>query len=82
MSLTNLVFQYSQEKHELQETLTHLHQNCSTMKNDMDLKEELLRNKTIEYSAGNDLLESLNREQSRWYSETKPVLDSSQHTGI
>ncbi|XP_052031041.1 killer cell lectin-like receptor 5 [Apodemus sylvaticus] len=51
------------------------------MKNDMDLKEELLINKTIECSAGNNLLESLIREQNRWYSETKTDLDSSQHTG-
>ncbi|XP_052031040.1 killer cell lectin-like receptor 5 [Apodemus sylvaticus] len=79
--VTNL-FQYSQEKYELQETLTRLHQNCRTMKNDVDLKEELLRNKTIECSAGSDLLESLNKEQSKWYRETKTVLDSSQHTGI
>ena len=77
-----LVFQYSQEKHELQETVTNLHHNCSTMQNDVNLKEELLKNKTIECSEGNNLLESLNREQSRWYSETKTDLDSSQHTGI
>ncbi|XP_052031032.1 killer cell lectin-like receptor 5 isoform X1 [Apodemus sylvaticus] len=74
-------FQYSQEKHELQETVTNLHHNCSTMQNDVNLKEELLKNKTIECSEGNNLLESLNREQSRWYSETKTDLDSSQHTG-
>ncbi|XP_052031013.1 killer cell lectin-like receptor 5 isoform X8 [Apodemus sylvaticus] len=78
--LTN-IFQHSQEKHGLQETLTNLHQNCSTMKNNIDLKEELLRNKTIECSAGNSLLESLDREQKRWYSETKTVLDSPQLTG-
>ncbi|XP_052031025.1 killer cell lectin-like receptor 4 isoform X13 [Apodemus sylvaticus] len=79
--LVTNIFQHSQEKHGLQETLTNLHQNWSTMKNNIDLKEQLLRNKTIECSAGNSLLESLNREQKRWYRETKTVLDSSQLTG-
>ena len=35
----------------------------------------------LECSTGDDLLKSLNREQKRWYSETKTFSDSSQHTG-
>ncbi|XP_021045536.1 killer cell lectin-like receptor 5 [Mus pahari] len=78
--LVTNIFQYNQEKHELQKTLNCQH-NCSTMQSDINLKEEMLRNMTLECSTGNDLLKSLNREQKRWYSETKTVLDSSQHTG-
>ncbi|XP_076795969.1 killer cell lectin-like receptor 5 [Arvicanthis niloticus] len=76
------IFQYCHEKHEMQETLIH-RCNCSTMASDIDIKEELLRNKSIECSSGNDLLESLNREQNRWYNKTKNknILHSSQHTG-
>nr|NP_444380.1 killer cell lectin-like receptor subfamily A, member 20 [Mus musculus]AAF97606.1 lectin-related NK cell receptor LY49T [Mus musculus] len=68
------------KKHELQETLN-CNDNCSTTQSDINLMDELLRNKSIECRPGNDLLESLNKEQSRWYSETKTLLDSSQHTG-
>ncbi|XP_021010750.1 killer cell lectin-like receptor 4 isoform X2 [Mus caroli] len=74
------IFQYGQEKHELQETLN-CHNICSTMQSDIDLKEKMLQNMALECRLGNDLLESLNREQNRWYSETKTFLDSSQHTG-
>ncbi|XP_052031036.1 killer cell lectin-like receptor 4 [Apodemus sylvaticus] len=81
MLVTN-IFQYSQEKHELQESLINLHHNCSIMQNDIDLKEELLRNKFIECNAVNEFLESLNKEQNIWYSKTKTVLNSSHHTGI
>lgn len=77
--LVTNIFQYSQEKHKLQETLNH-HHNCSAMQSDIDLKEEMLRKKAIECSPGSDLLESLNREQNRWYSKTKTVKNSSQHT--
>ncbi|GAB1291347.1 Killer cell lectin-like receptor H1 [Apodemus speciosus] len=70
---------YSQENHELQKTLNH-HDNCSTMHCDIALKKEILRNKCIGCSPCNDLLESFNREQNRWYSEIKTVLYSSQHT--
>ncbi|XP_076796779.1 killer cell lectin-like receptor 5 [Arvicanthis niloticus] len=73
------IFQYRHEKHELQETLNH-HYNCSTMQYDIDLMKELLRNKSIECAPGNDLLESLNRAQNRWYSETKSVSGKSVKT--
>ncbi|NP_001009500.1 ly49 inhibitory receptor 7 isoform X1 [Rattus norvegicus] len=76
--LVTNIFQYSQENHELQETLNQ--HNCSAMQNDIDLKEEMLRKKAIECSPGNDLLELLNREQNRWYSKTKTVINSLQHT--
>nr|XP_034367575.1 killer cell lectin-like receptor 5 isoform X2 [Arvicanthis niloticus] len=74
------IFQYRHEKHELQETLNR-HYNCCTMQCDIDLKKELQRNKSIDCGPGNDLLESLNRAQNRWYNETKSVSGSSQHTG-
>lgn len=74
------IFQYSQENHKLQETVNRSH-NCSTMQSDINLKEEMWRNKSIECSAKNALLESLHREQKRCYSETKAFLASSQHTG-
>nr|AAG10159.1 natural killer cell receptor LY49GDTM [Mus musculus] len=74
------IFQHIQQKHELQETLN-CHDNCSTTQSDVNLKDELLRNKSIECRPGNDLLESLSRDQKRWYSETKTFSDSSQHTG-
>ncbi|XP_028636781.1 killer cell lectin-like receptor 7 [Grammomys surdaster] len=73
-------FQYRHEKHELQETLN-CHHNCSTMQYVTDLREELLRNKSIQCGPGNDLLESLNRAHNTWYSETKTASASHQHTG-
>ncbi|XP_021044876.1 T-cell surface glycoprotein YE1/48-like isoform X2 [Mus pahari] len=79
-ALTIKIFQYVQQKHELQITLK-CHDNCTTMLSDINLKHELLKNKAIKHRPGNDLLESLNREQNRWYKETKTVLDSSQHKG-
>ncbi|XP_028636807.1 killer cell lectin-like receptor 7 isoform X2 [Grammomys surdaster] len=78
--LVTNIFQCRKEKHEPQETLN-CHHNCSTMQRDIDLQKEMLRSKTIECSPGNELLESLSREQNRWYSETKTVLNSSHHTG-
>ncbi|XP_040599624.1 uncharacterized protein LOC101823350 [Mesocricetus auratus] len=74
------IFQYSQEKHELQNTLNNLHQEYSTMKNDSHLREEMLRNKSIEFEALRKQLDSLNRRQNRCYGETK-VLDCKQRTG-
>nr|AAK11559.1 natural killer cell receptor LY49M [Mus musculus] len=79
--LVTNIFQNSQQKHELQETLN-CHDKCSTTtQSDINLKDELLRNKSIECRPGTDLLESLNKEQNRWYRETKTFTDSSQHTG-
>eukprot|EP00073_Rattus_norvegicus_P036137 XP_008761540.1 PREDICTED: immunoreceptor Ly49si1 isoform X7 [Rattus norvegicus] len=75
------VFQYTHEKYELPEETPSLINNCSTMQSDIDLKEEMLRNMSINCSQGNDFLQSLNRVQTRWYRETKTVLPSSQHTG-
>ncbi|XP_034367521.1 killer cell lectin-like receptor 5 [Arvicanthis niloticus] len=74
------IFQYHHEKHELLETLNHYY-NCCTVQCDIDIKEELLRNKSIDCGPGNDLLESLNKAQNRWHSETKSVSGYSQHTG-
>lgn len=78
--LVTNILQYKQEKHELQETLN-CHHNCSTMQSDINAKEEMPRNMPLECSTGNDLLKSLNREQKRWYSETKSILNSSKHPG-
>ncbi|XP_021010762.1 killer cell lectin-like receptor 4 isoform X2 [Mus caroli] len=74
--LVTNIFQYSQQKHEVQETLNH-HDNCRIMQSDINLKDELLKNKSIEC----DLLKSPNRDQNRLYNKTKAVLDSLQHTG-
>ncbi|XP_029390524.1 killer cell lectin-like receptor 5 isoform X2 [Mus pahari] len=74
------VFQKSEKKCECHETPNH-HHNSTNMTSDIDLKEEMLRNKYIDCSSGNELLESLSRQQDKWYKETKTVLDSSQHTG-
>nr|AAX52175.1 killer cell lectin-like receptor subfamily A member 33 [Mus musculus] len=73
--MTN-IFQYGQQKHELQEFLKH-HNNCSIMQSDINLKDELLKNKSIECN----LLESLNRDQNILCDKTRTVLDSLQHTG-
>ncbi|XP_021044885.1 killer cell lectin-like receptor 5 isoform X1 [Mus pahari] len=73
------IFQYSQQLQELHETVYH-HHNCSIMQSDINLKEEMLIKKSIDCSPGEELLESLSREQKRWYSETKTVLVTSQHT--
>ncbi|XP_063141509.1 killer cell lectin-like receptor subfamily A, member 12-like isoform X4 [Rattus norvegicus] len=75
------VFQYTHEKHEPAEETLSCNNNCSTTQSDINLMEEMLRNMSIKCSQGNDLLQSLNREQTRWYSETKTVIPSSQHTG-
>ncbi|XP_028636802.1 killer cell lectin-like receptor 4 isoform X2 [Grammomys surdaster] len=78
--LVTNIFQYSQEKYKLHEILTNLHHNYDVTQNDMDLMEKLLRNKQINCSAVLDVLD-INREQEKWYRETKTVLNSSQHTG-
>nr|AAF75835.1 lectin-related NK cell receptor LY49L2 [Mus musculus]AAG41968.1 natural killer cell receptor Ly-49L2 [Mus musculus] len=79
--LVTNIFQNSQQNHELQETLN-CHDKCSTTtQSDINLKDELLSSTSIECRPGNDLLESLHKEQNRWYSETKTFSDSSQHTG-
>nr|AAX52171.1 killer cell lectin-like receptor subfamily A member 29 [Mus musculus] len=74
------IFQYSQHKQEIHETLNHRH-NCSNMQRDFNLKEEMLTNKSIDCRPSNELLEYINREQERWDSETKSVSDSSRDTG-
>uniref|UniRef100_A0A8C6GGL5 Ly49-like N-terminal domain-containing protein n=1 Tax=Mus spicilegus TaxID=10103 RepID=A0A8C6GGL5_MUSSI len=74
--MTN-IFQYGQQKHELQEFLKH-HNNCSIMQSDINLKDELLKNKSIECN----LLESLNRDQDILCDKTRTVLDYLQHTGM
>ncbi|XP_036038804.1 killer cell lectin-like receptor 2 isoform X2 [Onychomys torridus] len=75
------IFQYSQEKYELQRTQNNLLQENSTMRNDSYLKEEMLRNKSRECDALKDSLSSLNRTLNRCYQETKLVLDFKQHRG-
>nr|ACN29979.1 Ly49C [Mus musculus] len=78
--LTIKIFQYSQHKQEINETLNH-HHNCSNMQRDFNLKEEMLTNKSIDCRPSNELLEYIKREQDRWDSETNTILDSSRDTG-
>lgn len=77
-----LVFQYSQEKHELQETLSNLHHNYSTMQNESYLNEEMLGNKSSECDAYKSVLDSLNRQQNTCLRLTNIVLDCLQHKGM
>ncbi|XP_028636712.1 killer cell lectin-like receptor 4 [Grammomys surdaster] len=79
--LVTNIFQYSEEKHKLQETLKILLHNYSTMQNESYLKEEMLRNKSIECNSYRNLQDTLNRKQNRCYMETKIVLDCLQHRG-
>ncbi|XP_059113122.1 uncharacterized protein LOC131906523 [Peromyscus eremicus] len=79
--LVKHVFQYSQEKHELQKTLNNLHQEYITMQNESYLREEMLRNKSKEYDALKDHLNSLNRKENRRHGETNLVPDCIQITG-
>ncbi|OBS57176.1 hypothetical protein A6R68_11701, partial [Neotoma lepida] len=72
---------YSQEKQELQKTLNNLHQECSTMRSNSYLREEMFRNKSVECDAIKDCLDSLNRKENRCYGEAKVVLDCKQRTG-
>uniref|UniRef100_A0A8C8UPQ3 C-type lectin domain-containing protein n=1 Tax=Peromyscus maniculatus bairdii TaxID=230844 RepID=A0A8C8UPQ3_PERMB len=73
------VFQYTQEKHELQKALNNLHQKYSTMQNASYLMEEMWKNKSIEYDACKDHPASLNRKQNRCCGETEVVLDLHYH---
>ncbi|XP_032762375.1 killer cell lectin-like receptor 7 [Rattus rattus] len=79
-ALVTNIFQYSNENHEQQKT-QNCHHNCSTMENDIKLKEEMLRNISVESVQYNAFLDLINREQNRWYKKTKTVLASPQHTG-
>lgn len=79
--LVTHIFQYSQEKHELQKTLNNTHHENSAMKNDRYLMEEMLKNKSIDYNALKHDLDTLNRTLNRCYQETKFVLDSKQQRG-
>ncbi|XP_040599671.1 killer cell lectin-like receptor 2 [Mesocricetus auratus] len=76
------IFQYSQENHELKKTLNNCHQKEFNIKqNDSYLKDEMLRNKSIELEALKKYLDSLNRKQNRCHGETKVVLDCKQPSG-
>uniref|UniRef100_A0A8C2MJQ9 C-type lectin domain-containing protein n=1 Tax=Cricetulus griseus TaxID=10029 RepID=A0A8C2MJQ9_CRIGR len=76
------IFQCNQENHELKKTLKNLHQEFSTMKNDSNLREEMLKNnKSIEFEALRKSLDSLNRKQDRCFRETKVDLVCKQPPG-
>ncbi|XP_057643050.1 killer cell lectin-like receptor 2 [Chionomys nivalis] len=79
--LVTHIFQYKQEKHELQRTLNNIDQEYRTMKNDNYLRREMLGNKSIECDALKDRLKSLERKQNRCYGEAKLVLDCEQRPG-
>uniref|UniRef100_A0A8C8UKY5 Killer cell lectin-like receptor 2 n=1 Tax=Peromyscus maniculatus bairdii TaxID=230844 RepID=A0A8C8UKY5_PERMB len=76
------IFQYSQEKHELQKTLNNLHQEYSTTQNESYLREEMLRNKSKQYDALKDHLDSLNRKENRCHEENNLVPDCLQKTKV
>ncbi|XP_028636763.1 killer cell lectin-like receptor 2 [Grammomys surdaster] len=80
--LVTNIFQYSEEKHKLQETLKILHHNYSTMQNESYLKEEMLRNKSIECNSYKNLLDTFKRQQNRCHMEAKVILDCLQHRGM
>nr|AAA50223.1 Ly-49G.2 antigen [Mus musculus] len=65
------IFQHSQQKHELQETLN-CHDNCSPTQSDVNLKDELLRNKSIECRPGNDLLKIDNEDELKFLQNLAP----------
>nr|XP_034367557.1 killer cell lectin-like receptor 4 [Arvicanthis niloticus] len=79
--LVTNIFQCSEEKHELQETLKNFFHNYSTMQNESYLKEEMLRNKSIECHSYNNLLDNLKIQQNRCHRQTKIDLDCLQHRG-
>lgn len=79
--LVTHIFQYSQEKHELQEALNNLHHNYSTMQNESYLNEEMLGNKSLECDAYKSVLDSLNRQQNTCLRLTNIILDCLQHKG-
>ncbi|ERE66423.1 killer cell lectin-like receptor [Cricetulus griseus] len=80
--LLRSVFQCNQENHELKKTLKNLHQEFSTMKNDSNLREEMLKNnKCIEFEALRKSLDSFNRKQNRCFRETKVDLVCKQPPG-
>ncbi|XP_038175423.1 killer cell lectin-like receptor 2 isoform X1 [Arvicola amphibius] len=79
--LVTYIFQYKQEKHELQKTLNNIDQEYRTMKYNYYLWKEMLRNKSVEYDALKDHLNSLERKQNICYGEAKLVLDCEQRTG-
>ncbi|XP_028636710.1 killer cell lectin-like receptor 2 isoform X2 [Grammomys surdaster] len=76
------VFQYSKEKHELQETLNNLNHNYSSMKNESYLNKGMLRNKSIECNSYKNLLDTFKRQQNRCHMEAKVILDCLQHRGM
>ncbi|XP_036037864.1 killer cell lectin-like receptor 2 [Onychomys torridus] len=78
--LVKHIFQYNQEKHELQKALNNLHQEYSTMQNASYLMEEMWKTKSVECDACKDHLVSLNRKQN-YYGEINVVLDCKQLTG-
>ncbi|XP_076796776.1 killer cell lectin-like receptor 4 isoform X2 [Arvicanthis niloticus] len=79
--LVTNIFQYSEEKHQLQETLNNLHHNYSSMKNESYLKEEILRNNSIECNSYKNLLDTLKRQQNRCHRKIKIDLDCLQYKG-
>ncbi|XP_038175173.1 killer cell lectin-like receptor 2 [Arvicola amphibius] len=75
------IFQCRQEKQEQEKNLNNLYQEYSTLKNDRFLKEQMLRNKSVENDVLKNRLDFINREWNRCYGETKIVLDRSESSG-
>ncbi|XP_028636711.1 killer cell lectin-like receptor 2 isoform X3 [Grammomys surdaster] len=80
--LVTHIFQYSKEKHELQETLNNLNHNYSSMKNESYLNKGMLRNKSIECNSYKNLLDTFKRQQNRCHMEAKVILDCLQHREV
>ncbi|XP_052031030.1 killer cell lectin-like receptor 2 isoform X1 [Apodemus sylvaticus] len=79
--LVTHIVQYGHEKHEQEKTLNSLNQEYHVVKKDISLKEEMLRNKSLENDKLKDSLHSLKGERKRCYEKTKIVLDCLHHAG-
>lgn len=80
VTVTVLVIHIFQEKHEQENILNNLHQENYTLKSNISLKEEMLKNKSIEINYLKGQLDFLKRQRNRCHEETKIILDCSQPT--
>nr|XP_021512809.1 killer cell lectin-like receptor 2 [Meriones unguiculatus] len=80
VTVTVLVIHIFQEKHEQENILNNLHQENYTLKSNISLKEEMLKNKSIEINYLKGQLDFLKRQRNRCHEETKIILGCSQPT--
>ncbi|XP_055467459.1 killer cell lectin-like receptor 2 [Psammomys obesus] len=76
-----LVTHIFQEKHEQENILNNLHQENYTLKSNISLKEQMLKNKSIEIDYLKGQLDFLKRQRNRCHEETQIILGCSQPTG-